>query len=47
MDDEAAFAQWFAPWKAARPDLSPAGWYVLADLQAAFNAGRASVQAEG
>ena len=41
MDDDARFQAWFQPWLAARPNLSPLGWYVLADLMAAWNASRA------
>ena len=41
-EDGARFAAWFTPWKDARPDdLSPVGWYLRADLEAAFTAGRA------
>lgn len=39
MGDDGQFVRWFNPWKAARPDMAPIGWYVLADLEAAFNAG--------
>ena len=44
MDDEMRFAKWYVPWKAARPDVTPLGWYTYADLEAAFNAGRADQQ---
>ena len=40
-DDEARFRRWFVPWLAARPGLSPVGWYTAPDIEAAFNAGRA------
>lgn len=40
-EDGARFAAWFQPWRDARPDIGPIGWYVYADLEAAFDAGRA------
>lgn len=44
MDDKTRFGQWFEQWHDARPDgISPIGWYLWADLEAAFNAGRADV----
>lgn len=41
MDDDPDFTAWFVPWKDARPDgRTPVGWYTLADLMVAFDAGR-------
>ena len=39
MDDDGGFLRWFVPWKGTRPEMTLIGWYVLADLEAAFNAG--------
>ena len=41
MDDDGRFQAWFEPWLQTRPSLSPLGWYVKADLWAAWNASRA------
>ena len=39
MTENIPFLRWFVPWKGARPEILPIGYYSLADLEAAFDAG--------
>lgn len=44
MEDDGGFLRWFVPWRGARTDETPIGWYGLADLKDAFDAGMAAEQ---